>query len=351
VRGIYGKYNHHDCQLFTVTDHNNGFGVSFTDLGASVLRVRVPTKHNTVVDVALTEDTPERLMTPPTPYFGATIGRVANRIGYSKFELDGKLYKLFANSGPHSLHGGEYGFDKKIWKLVEIQESDTEVVIVFSYTSLDKEEGYPGNLETKLSYHVQPLKIWWEVEGTTDHTTIVNITNHTYWNLDGVGGVIDAQEIQLPASFYNATDNNDFPTGEIKEVGEELDMRLPRLFSDVFAKHGNVDNNFFLDEAKLWHKAKKDTHLVAKVKSLTTGIAMTITSTDPGVQLYTGNNLTGRTIILGGVHYALGPHYAFCLETQKVPNAINTEEFKEQVILRPNEVYYHKTVHDFHVVA
>jgi len=262
--------------------------------------------------------------------------------------LEGEKYHLFANSAQHSLHGGEFGFDKKIWKVADIHESPQEVILVFSYTSVDKEEGYPGTLETKLSYHIQPFKVWWEYEATTDKTTVVNLTNHAYWNLDGVGGTIDSQEIQVDSSLYNVVDADCFPTGEIKEVGEDLDMKKPRKFSDVLTKFGDVDNNSHLDGAKKWEQNQRNIHFAAKAYSPSTGISMTVSTSDPGVQLYTGNFLKDSCII-NGTTYPLAKHYGFCLETQRVPNAINVPQFRETVILRPHQQYYHKTVHEFQV--
>jgi len=311
------------------------------------LRVVVPSKHGTAVDVTLTEDTAERLA--GSAFFGCSVGRVANRIGNSHFELEGQEYKLFANSAQHSLHGGENGFNKKIWRLVDLKESPNEIMLVFSYTSPDKEEGYPGKLEAKISYHIQPLKIWWEFEATTDKTTIVNLTNHSYWNLDGVGGTIDTQEIQLESSLYNPVDGDCFPTGEMKDVGEDLDMKKPRKFLDIFSKFGDVDNNFHLNGAQQWVKNQRECHLAAKAFSPTTGISMSVSTSDPCVQLYTGNFLKDACIIAGNT-YQLKKHYGFCLETQRVPNAINTSQFRESVILRSNEQYYHKTIHEFNVV-
>jgi len=320
-----------------------------TDLGATLLRVVRPDKHGQHVDIALTQETPEELVNRPG-YLGATVGRVANRIGYGRFELDGNEYKVAVNNGPHHLHGGIVGFNKKIWHLTEHQQSENEVRLGFKYESPDTEEGYPGSLITNITYHFEPNKIWWVIEATTDRPTILNITNHAYWNLDGLDVNIGDQEIQVAASTYLPSDENNFPSGGIRPVESTIDMRSPRKFSDVLQQFGDVDNNFFLDEAKS-HKGKnqREVHYCAKATSAKTGIEMTIHTSEPCVQLYTGNYLHQVGVVNGG--HKVDKHYAFCLETQRPPNAINTPQFKDSVILRSEEVYFHKTVHEFHTTT
>lgn len=344
--GEYGIYNGKTCKLFTITDPGSGAQVTVTDLGAALLRVVRPDKNGKLIDIALTQDNPEELISCKG-YLGATVGRFANRIGYGKFELDGTQYKLEPNNGPHVLHGGFEGFHKRLWEVVEQEESENEVRLGFKYESPDLESGFPGSLISRITYHFEPNKVWWEIEASANRPTILNLTNHTYWNLEGLQVKIDDQEIEIAAGTYFPGDENSFPTGEIRQVEPTLDMRTSRKFSDIFQKFGDVDNNFFLDEAKKYsnQKSQRELHYCARAFSTKTGISMTLHTTEPCVQLYTGNWVQEMKTYNGGLKAE--KHDAFCLETQRPPDAINNPAFRDLVVLRPEEVYYHKTVHEF----
>jgi len=341
----WGSYLGDPVRVFTVTYKRSGFLVTITDLGATTLRVVLPDRHGTPGDVTLTQETPEDLINCGA-YLGATIGRVANRIGDSKFSLEGKEYTLFANNGPHCLHGGKVGFDKRIWALASQQVTDHEVILKFSYVSPDLEEGFPGALSSSITYFIQPDKIAWEFEARTDKTTIVNLTNHNYWNLDGLATAIDDQTVSIAASNYSPIDSTGLSTGVVTPVEPGLDTRHPKPYSEIFASFGDVDNNFYLDEAKNWYPNQKTLYTCAESYSPKTGRAMTIKTSDPCVQLYTGNSLGIPPMTSSNGNHEVRKHYAFCLETQRPPNAINNS-FKNYVILQPGETYYHRTEHEF----
>jgi len=334
----WGTYQGNACQLFTISDPSSGFLVSITDLGATVLRVVVGGG-----DITITQDSPELLISRGG-YLGAACGRVANRVANGTFSLDGKEYHLFCN-GKHSLHGGQVGFDKKVWNLVSCKESVDEVVLTFHYTSVDGEEGYPGELSTQLSYHISPMKLEWEFEATTNKTTVVNLTNHCYWNLDGLDVSIDDQEIQLASDEYMAVDENCLAQPDPLPVDGSIDMRKPRKFADIFGTFGDVDNNFFLATGSSWSESNPKLNFAACIRSAKTGRSMTIHTTEPCIQLYTGNFLH-LTQECNGNHKC-GKHFAFCLETQRPPNAINTARYHDFVTLKPGQVYRHRTVHQF----
>jgi len=342
----WGTYNGHAVKKFTVKDSKSGFLVSFTDLGATSLLVLVPDRNGTPGDVALSQETPEILIGCKA-HLGANVGRIANRIAKGKFSLEGKDYTLFINNGPNSLHGGKEGFDVKMWPLESKHVTDSEVTLKFKYVSVDTEEGYPGTLTTSITYFIQPNKLSWEFEATTDKTTIVNLTNHNYWNLDGLATPVDDQEISIDASNYSPIDSDGLSTGEVLAIPGTLDTRKPKKFAELFAQYGDVDNNFFLDEAKnTWAKNQKQMYKCAEVYSPKTGRVMTIRTNQPCVQLYTGNFLGIPPITTSNGNHKVGKHYAYCLETQIPPNAINNN-FREWSILHPGETYFHRTEHEF----
>jgi len=341
----WGRYNGHDVKIFTVKDKQSGFLVSFTDLGATSLRVVVPDRNGAPGDIALSQETPERLIECKA-HLGANVGRTANRIAKGKFTLEGKEYTLFINNGPNSLHGGKEGFDVKMWPLVHKQVTDSEVILKFEYVSEDMEEGYPGKLTTTITYFIHPNKLSWELEATTDKTTIVNLTNHNYWNLDGLATSINDQEVSIHAANYSPVDADGLTNGEITTIPPGLDTRKPKKFAEVFEKFGDVDNNFFLDEAKNWTKNQTQLFSCSEVYSPKTGRVMTIRTTQPCVQLYTGNFLGIEPITTSNGNHKVEKHGAFCLETQIPPNAINNN-FREWSILHPGEKYFHRTEHEF----
>ncbi|MCP4761666.1 MAG: galactose mutarotase [archaeon] len=338
----WGEYNNHPAQLFSISDPKSGFEVQISDFGATVVKVLVPDRNGVIENVTFCQDSPKALV-KEGGYLGATIGRVANRIGHGKFEIEGKKYTLFLNNGPHSLHGGQEGFNYKFWDCISSEVNDGEAVIVFEYISPDDEEGYPGNLTTRVKYNISPMKIEWIFEATTDKATIINITNHAYWNLDGLSGLIDDLEIKLNADKYMIGDETLIPTGEIKDVTNTGFNFLESIkFSEIFKIEEEIDHNFILNN---YNKEDMDTRLVAELFSPKTGRLMKVFTTEPCIQVYTGNFMGD----LKSFGKQCKKHSAVCLETQKAPNAINFPEFADSVILKPDMKYFHKTTHEFSI--
>jgi len=218
----------------------------------------------------------------------------------------------------------------------------------FVYVSPDMEEGFPGTLTTSIKYIIQPNKIAWEFEATTDKTTIVNLLNHDYWNLDGLDTTIDEQEIRIASSTYGPTDSYGLFTGEVRPIEPGLDTRQAKKFSQILAEFGDVDHNMFLDEAKNWTPNQRNLHFCAEAYSPKTGRVMQVKTSEPCIQFYTGNFLgdNAHNIQTTNGDHKVGKHYAFCLETQRPVNAVNNS-FRDYVILHPKETYYHKTEHEF----
>ncbi|MHA1734294.1 MAG: aldose epimerase family protein [Promethearchaeota archaeon] len=343
-RERWGTLRGHEAEKYTVTDAATGFQVTLTDFGATLVSVKVPDRAGRVAGVNFGKDRVGDYWQAGA-YFGATVGRVANRISGAKFTLDGREYSLHANNaGLHCLHGGKEGFDSKWWTCRRAVVDGDVAVVEFTYLSPDMEEGFPGNLETRVTFEVAPMRLAWRFEATTDAPTVVNLTNHAYWNLDGLDATVDGLELELLADRYMPGDENNLATGEVLPVaGTPLDFHSPRRLSDVFAEFGDVDNNFFVEG---YEPGSKDPRLAARLYSPRTGRLMEVHTTEPCIQVYTGNYMEG--------HEAFGvpcrKHSAVCLETQRVPNAINFPEFRDSVVLRPGETYYHATVHEFSVV-
>jgi aldose 1-epimerase len=259
----------------------------------------------------------------------AVIGRFANRIANAKFTLDGVEYKLAANNGKNHLHGGRAGFASKHFRGQALPEKPGEAAVQFTYTSKDGEEGYPGNLDVKVTYTLtdkNEFRI--DYEATTDKATPVNLTNHAYFNLAGAGNILD-HELHLNASHYTPTDEGLIPTGELAPVkGTPLDFTKPTRvgsrFDQLPPKLNGYDHNFVINSSGVL------TH-TARLKDPKSGRVMTVSTTEPGVQLYTGNHLK---------------HAGLCLETQHYPDSINQPKFPS-VILRPGQKFQSTTVHTF----
>jgi aldose 1-epimerase len=329
-------------KLFTLKNAA-GMTAKITNYGTILTELWVPDRSGKMADVVLGFDKPEDYF-KEHPFFGATAGRVANRIGNAKFTLDGKEYALAANNGPHTLHGGAKGFDKYAWDATS-GEGAEGAWVSFTRTSPDGEEGFPGTVKATVTYTLTPkneLKV--EMTATTDKPTLVNLAHHTYWNLAGHGsGAVLGQELQLHCDRYTPGDATLVPKGTIDPVaGTPFDFTKAKKIGQDLAKTGGdpvgYDTNFVVNG-----KAG-ELRPAARAADPASGRVMELLTTEPGVQFYTGNFLNGSVKGKGGAIYA--KHSGFCLETQKYPDAIHHPEWPSP-ILRPGETYRHVMVHRF----
>ena len=282
-----------------------------------------------------------------SPYFGALIGRYGNRIREGKFSLDGLEYNLAVNNGENHLHGGIKGFDKVIWD-VEVEVNDKSASLILRYTSNDMEEGYPGNLDVKVTYTLtndDELRVRYEAE--TDKKTVVNLTQHTYFNLSaGLSRDILAHEITIDADSYLPVDQTLIPTGELKGVvGTPFDFRASKSIGDDINEE-DIQLTFGNGYDHCWVLNKQDEgiRLVASAYDPVSGRLLEVSSDQPGIQFYSGNFLDGTLESKDGAKYDF--RSGFCLETQHYPNSPNQESFPS-VILNPGEKYDTKTIFRF----
>jgi len=331
--------------LYTLKN-SNGLEAKITNYGGILVSLLVPDKSGKLTDVVLGYDHLCDYLAN-TPYFGAIVGRYGNRIGKAKFTLDGVDYHLVANNGENSLHGGRQGFDKVVWKAVRVNTGDGPA-LKLTYTSKDWEEGFPGNLSCTVTYTLTNkncLKIEYAAE--TDKPTVVNLTHHSYFNLQDAGaGDILGHELMIKASKFTPVDQGLIPTGELRAVeGTPFDFNKPTAIGarvgndDEQLKFGRgCDHNWILD------RQGKDLELVASVYEPTTGILMEVMTTEPGLQFYCGNFLDGTNKGKGGIVYQ--HRTGLCLETQHFPDSPNHPDFPSTE-LKPGEKYTSTTAYCF----
>jgi aldose 1-epimerase len=326
-----------ETDLYTLTN-SNGLIAKVTNYGTIITELHVPDAKGEFADVVLGFDRLEAYL-KRHPYFGATVGRVANRIAGGQFALNGKSYTLATNDGPNHLHGGIKGFDKVLWKAAPQNGASVK----FSYSSPDGEEGYPGTLMVEVAISltdVNELSI--DYTARTDQTTLINLTNHSYFNLAGQGDIL-SHELFLSASEYTPADANRIPTGEVAAVrSTPMDFTSPTPIGSRFARLGNTPLGY--DTNYIINRAGKGLALAARVFEPKSGRVMEVHTTQPGVQFYTGNFLDGTLTGKGSTNYQ--QHTGFCLETQHYPDAIHHPDFPS-VILHPGQNYHHTTVHRF----
>lgn len=326
---------------YTLTNVN-GLKAKLIDFGATLVSLEVPDRNGQLADIVLGCDTVE-CYEKQSPYFGAIVGRYANRIAGGKFTLDGVEYTLATNDGPNHLHGGNVGFDKVVWKAEPFDNVDGPGV-KFTYRSKDGEEGYPGNLDCTVTYtltNADELVI--EYRAVTDKPTPVNLSHHSYFNLAGhdSGAILD-HELTIHASFVTPTGPGLIPTGvlapvtgtayDFTGVGKPIGLRIDQA-------PGGYDINFVLDGGG------RGMDLAARVRDPKSGRVMEIFTTEPGLQFYSGNFLDGTITGKNGVNYV--KHAGFCLEAQKFPDSPNQPLFPNS-ILRPGETYRQVTLHKFY---
>jgi len=339
--------------LYILTN-KNGLETSVTNFGAKIVSLHVPDRNNKLIDVVLGHNTIDEYLTSKEPYFGAVCGRTCNRIAKGKFTLDGVEYQLVTNNGPNNLHGGIKGFNAVVWDAVQTDEQTVEMI----YISPDGEEGFPGTLTTKVTYNLSDnneLNIVFEAN--TDKPTIVNLTNHSYFNLSGAGDpYIGDHKLHINAQMYLPTDNTNIPYGSAENLhGTPLDFSSANTIeARINEKHEQLEYGKGYDHTYILNGYDvNEWILAAKVSSPKTSIGMDIHTTEPGVQLYTGNWMTGEFEGKYGHRYPM--RSAFCLETQHFPDAINKQNDSSlkpnypSVILQPGETFYSKTSFKFYL--
>ncbi|HLX61982.1 MAG TPA: aldose epimerase family protein [Planctomycetota bacterium] len=337
----FGKADGKDVVLYTL-ENAKGMKARVMSYGATLVSLEVPDKAGKIGDVTLGFDTLDDYMHKVNPFFGAIAGRYGNRIAKGKFALDGKTYQLAVNNGENHLHGGVKGFDKRVWEAKEVPNG-----VAFTYLSPDGEEGYPGNLKSTVTYTLtdnNDLNI--DYLATTDKPTVLNLTNHTYWNLAGAasGNILD-HEMTLYADKYLPVDKGSIPLGTLADVkGTVFDFTTPHAIGERINQVGNDPVGY--DHTWVLNGAADELKHCATVYDKKSGRVMDVSTTQPGVQFYTGNYLDGKTIARGNV--VCNKHQGFCLETQHFPDSPNQPSFPSSV-LRPGEEFKSRTIYHFSV--
>ncbi|MEH0156387.1 aldose epimerase family protein [Limibacter armeniacum] len=328
--------------------NSQGMTAAITNYGGRLVGLKVPDKNGNLMDVVVGFGSVEKFAESTEPYFGATIGRYGNRIANGKFMLDGEEYTLDTNNGPNMLHGGDKGFQYVVWDAQQKDEKTLELHFVEKHL----EEGFPGNLDVYVTYSLTEdngLSI--EYKATTDQKTVVNLTNHAFFNLNGEGsGTILDHKLQVNADFYTPVDSTLIPSGELAEVeNTPFDFRNAETIGKRIGEDnlqltngGGYDHNFVLSrgtDSETMFKA-------ATVWGDKTGIKMEILTQEPGLQFYSGNFMKGQNTFKSGAKDDY--RTAFCLETQHFPDSPNQPDFPSTV-LEPNETYHTKSVYRFSV--
>ncbi len=340
----FGQADGQQVQLYTLTNAK-GMKAQITNYGAIVTSLTAPDKNGKMDDIVLGYDNLEGYI-GNTTYFGAIVGRYGNRIGKGKFTIDGKEYSVTVNDGANSLHGGKKGFNKVVWQSEKVENPDG-VGVKLTYLSKDGEEGYPGNLKSTVTYLLtnnNELRI--DYEATTDKPTVVNLTHHGYFNLTGVQNDILGHELKINADKITPVDSGLIPTGQLANVeGTPFDFRK----STAIGARINADNEQLKFGKGYDHNWVLNTNgdlkaVAVELYEPTTGRLMTVSTTEPGVQFYSGNFLDGTITGKGGKVYKL--RSGLCLETQHYPDSPNKPNFPS-TLLKPGQTYKSTTIYKF----
>jgi aldose 1-epimerase len=332
------------ADLYTLTN-TNGMTVNITNYGGIVTKLTAPDKNGEWADVVLGFDSLSNYVSGH-PFFGALVGRYGNRIAGGKFQLNGTEYKLAINNGPNSLHGGKVGFDKVLWKATEVKE-DSTVGLKLEYTSKDMEEGYPGNLTVTVVYTLgndNSLNI--DYTATTDKETVINLTNHSYFNLTGNKRDILAHEVSILSDSIVPVNTELIPTGKLRAVeGTPFDFRKPTAIGVGIDKTEDeqIKNGGGYDHCWVINRTESGLIPFATVKDPESGRFMEVFTTEPAVQFYTGNFLDGK---LAGKGATFGKRSGLCLETQHYPDSPNQPQFPSTT-LKPGDTYKTTTKYKF----
>jgi aldose 1-epimerase len=334
-------------QKYTMTNAN-GMAISVINYGGIITNLEVPDKDGKIADVVLGFNSLEGYLTPP-PYFGAIIGRFGNRIAKGKFSLDGTEYTLAQNDGQNHLHGGNKGFDKVVWEVTKITNAES-VALQLHYLSKDMEEGYPGNLNTTVTYTLtndNTLKV--NYKANTDKKTVVNLTQHSYFNLSGdFSKDILGQQIAINADTFLPVDATLIPTGEFKPVaGTPFDFKQSKTIGkEINQDTEQLKRGLGYDHCWVLNRNSDGLSLAATAYDPGSGRFMEVYTTEPGIQFYSGNFLDGTLKSKSGGTYA--KRSGFCLETQHYPDSPNQENFPS-VVLNPEQTYTSETTFKFSV--
>lgn len=331
-----------------VLRNQNGMELCVSNYGAIVMAIMAPDKNGKFENVVLGHGSIDEILDSPEAYLGATIGRYGNRIAKGEFTLDGKSYHLAINNGPNNLHGGIRGFHAVVWDAVQTDDH----TLILTYLSKDGEEGFPGNLSIKMTYTLSDnneFRI--DYEATTDQKTIVNLTNHAFFNLAGIAHPspsIENNQLTIHADFYTPIDDTCIPSGEIVKVeGTPLDFRTPHAIGERINENhiqlingSGYDHNYVLNK-----KEPGELSFAAECTEPLSGRRLKVFTTEPGMQLYTGNWLSG----FAGMHGSTFPaRSAVCFEAQHFPDTPNKAHFPAAT-LTPEEVYRQTTIYQFDV--
>lgn len=320
---------------------NNYLEVEISEFGASIISIKTPDRHGKIVDVVLGYDDIEKYKRQ-TKYIGATVGRCCNRIKNGLIEIDGTKYQLNCNDSKNHLHGGDIGFDKKIWNSKEIENG-----VELNYISEDGEENYPGQLDVKVTYTLKENSLVINYKATTNKTTICNLTNHTYFNLNGYGNILQHQ-VQILADYFTENNQESIPTGKIIPVeNTPMDFRNPQYIEkDINNEYYQIQYAKGFDNNWVLNNYNGEIRKIATAYSELSGIELEVSTDLPGLQFYSGNFLDGAEN--GKNNIPIKNHSGFCLECQYFPDAFNHKNFP-QPVLRVGEVYNKTIEYKFNV--
>ena len=331
--------NPSQLNIESVEVHNdNNYSFKFYTYGGYIHEVHIPyhNQEEKTEDVLLGYGNIDGVL-ESHGYFNTIVGRVANRIGSSKFSIDNDEYQLYSNVAPNHLHGGKIGFNKKIWKIENIEESTDSIKCIMKYLSQDMEENYPGNLECTVTYELNNNnELLIDFGATSDKDTIVNMTNHNYWNFHGHGDSYQNNEdhiVHIDSKSICETDEQSIPTGKLLDIeGSKFDLQKEFLINKDFLSSGGIDHNYVVDDLSM-------SKAVAKIFSKKTRLGVEYSTNQHGIQFYTGNMMLDKYI--GKYDKSYGFQYGMCLEPQHFPDAINHPNFPSP-ILRKNNNYLSK---------
>lgn len=340
-KSLFGITPEGDSAMLYTLRNDKDITVTITNYGGIITEIHTPDRNGKKTNIALGFDNLEQYL-EGHPYFGAIVGRYGNRIAKAQFSLDGESYQLAVNNGNNTLHGGLKGFDKMLWT-PEVIDCVERSALKLTYTSPDGEEGYPGNLTVTVTYELLMDQLFITYEAETDKATVLNLTNHTYFNLAGEGTILD-HILYINASKYTPVNDELIPTGELANVeGTPFDFRKPFVIGERFdqleGEPPGYDHNYVIDGPE---GVKR---LTAKLMDPKSGRFLEVHTTEPGVQFYTGNFLDG-TLISGNRTYQ--QHSGMCLETQHFPDSPNQPDFPTTV-LRPGKKFASQTIFKFGV--